>query len=113
MVLVHADWVQHRLGVHAAGAPGRYPELGPDAGTVLAPLPGETALVRHGILAEPWAAIESRWRAETSTKLIRLGLDALPATRDPGTARTRHSDSFSALHADFTMVRRSEVGATW
>jgi ring-1,2-phenylacetyl-CoA epoxidase subunit PaaC len=87
--------------------------LGPDAGTVLAPLPGETALVRHGILAEPWAAIESRWRAETSTILIRLGLDALPATSDPGAARTGHSDAFRALHADFTMVRRSEVGATW
>jgi ring-1,2-phenylacetyl-CoA epoxidase subunit PaaC len=88
-------------------------ELGPDAGTVLAPLPGETALLRHGILAEPWSAIEARWRAETSSRLVRLGLDALPPTRDPGRARTEHSDAFRALHAEFTMVRRSEVGATW
>jgi ring-1,2-phenylacetyl-CoA epoxidase subunit PaaC len=87
--------------------------MGPDAGTVLAPLPGETALVRHGILAEPFAAIEARWRAETSTRLIGLGLAALPPTRDPVTARTSRSDAFRALHADFTMVRRSEVGATW
>jgi ring-1,2-phenylacetyl-CoA epoxidase subunit PaaC len=87
--------------------------LGPDAGTVLAPLPGETALLRHGILAEPWAAVEARWRAETSTTLIGLGLEALPATRDPETARTAHSDAFRALHAEFTMVRRSEAGATW
>jgi 1,2-phenylacetyl-CoA epoxidase catalytic subunit len=88
-------------------------DLGPDAGTVLAPLPGETALLRHGILVDPWSAIEARWRAETSTFLIGLGLDAFPATRDPETARTQHSAAFRELHAEFTMVRRSEVGATW
>jgi ring-1,2-phenylacetyl-CoA epoxidase subunit PaaC len=87
--------------------------LGPDAGTVLAPLPGEPALVRHRILAEPFAAIEARWRAVTSTRLVGLGLPALPATADPVAARTRHSDAFRALHAEFTMVRRSEVSATW
>jgi ring-1,2-phenylacetyl-CoA epoxidase subunit PaaC len=87
--------------------------LGPDAGTVLALLPGETALVRHGILAEPWAAIETRWREETGTILGRLGLEPLPATSDPAAARTRHSDAFRALHAELTMVRRSEEGATW
>ena len=88
-------------------------EMGPDAGTVLAPLPGEAALLRHGILAEPFSAIEARWRAVTSTRLVKLGLPALPATRDPDHARSGHSDAFRALHADFTMVRRSEVGATW
>jgi ring-1,2-phenylacetyl-CoA epoxidase subunit PaaC len=87
--------------------------MGPDAGTVLAPLPGELALVRHGILAEPFAAIEARWRAVTSTRLIGLGLAALPPTTDPDHARSGHSDAFRVLHADFTMVRRSEVGATW
>jgi ring-1,2-phenylacetyl-CoA epoxidase subunit PaaC len=88
-------------------------ELGPDAGTVLAPLPGELALVRHGILAEPFAAIEARWRAVTSTRLVSLGLPALPPTADPATARTRHSDAFRELHAEFTQVRRSEAGAVW
>ena len=87
--------------------------MGPDAGTVLAPLPGETALVRHGILAEPFAAIEARWRGVTSTRLVGLGLPALPPTADPGHARSGHSDGFRALHDEFTMVRRSEVGATW
>jgi ring-1,2-phenylacetyl-CoA epoxidase subunit PaaC len=114
---MHVDTWLERLA-DAGGEPRKrlvaaLAELGPDAGTVLAPLPGETALVRHGILAEPWAAIESRWRAETSTMLIRLGLEALPATRDPATARTAHSEAFAALHAEFTMVRQSEVGATW
>lgn len=88
-------------------------ELGPDAGTVLAPLPGESALVRHGILTEPFAAIEARWREEADETLRRLGLAPLPPTADPDAARTSHSQVFRALHDEFTLVRRSEVGATW
>jgi ring-1,2-phenylacetyl-CoA epoxidase subunit PaaC len=115
--LMHVDaWLQ-RL---AAGGPEPRRRLlqaleamGPDAGTVLAPLPGETALVRHGVLAEPFAAIEARWRAVTSTKLVELGLPALPPTRDPALARRGHSAAFRKLHDEFTMVRRSEAGATW
>jgi ring-1,2-phenylacetyl-CoA epoxidase subunit PaaC len=87
--------------------------MGPDAGTVLAPLPGETALVRHGIVTEPSAAIEARWRDDVGATFRRLGLAALPPTADPGNARSGHSATFGALHAEFTMVRRSEVGATW
>jgi ring-1,2-phenylacetyl-CoA epoxidase subunit PaaC len=114
---MHLDAWLERLAA-AGGEPRRrlaaaLAELGPDAGAVLAPLPGETALIRHGILAEPWSGIEARWRGETSTALVRLGLEALPPTRDPASARTSHSDAFRALHAEFTMVRRSEVGATW
>ncbi len=87
--------------------------MGPDAGTVLAPLPGEPALVRHRIVSHPFAAIEARWRERVSGTLASLGLPDLPATRDPGAGRTDHSDAFRALHAELTMVRRSEVGATW
>jgi ring-1,2-phenylacetyl-CoA epoxidase subunit PaaC len=87
--------------------------MGPDAGTVLAPLPGELALVRHGILAESFATLEARWRATVDEAFRRLGLDPLPPTADPEHARTRHSDVFRALHAEFTLVRRSEAGATW
>jgi ring-1,2-phenylacetyl-CoA epoxidase subunit PaaC len=87
--------------------------LGPDAGTVLSPFPGETALVRHGIVTEPFAAMEARWRATVGATFRRLGLDELPPTSVPDRSRTDHSDAFRALHADFTMVRRSEAGATW
>ena len=87
--------------------------MGPDAGTVLASLPGETALVRHGILGEPFAGIAGRWRAGVTATFARLGLPALPPTAAPDRARTDHSAAFRALHAEFTMVRRSEVGATW
>jgi ring-1,2-phenylacetyl-CoA epoxidase subunit PaaC len=87
--------------------------MGPDAGTVLAPLAGETALVRHGIIGEPFGAIEARWRANVGETFRRLGLAQLPPTAAPDRARTDHSDAFRALHTEFTMVRRSEVGATW
>jgi ring-1,2-phenylacetyl-CoA epoxidase subunit PaaC len=114
---MHVDAWLDRLANGGDEPRGRLTEalaaMGPDAGTVLAPLPGETALVRHGIIAEPFAPIEARWRALTSTRLVGLGLPALPPTADPGQARTRHSDAFRALHAEFTLVRRSEAGATW
>jgi ring-1,2-phenylacetyl-CoA epoxidase subunit PaaC len=87
--------------------------MGPDAGTVLAALPGETALVRHGIVTEPFAAMEARWREGVGATFRALGLPALPATTAPDRARTDHSDAFRGLHAEFTMVRRSEAGATW
>ena len=87
--------------------------MGPDAGTVLTPLPGEPALVRHRILAEPFAAIEARWRADLNRTARALRLPEVPATADPASARTRHSDTFRALYTEFTMVRRSEAGATW
>ncbi len=114
---MHVDAWLERLA-DAGGEPRRrliaaLDVMGPDAGTVLTPLPGEPALVRHGIIAEPFPAVEARWRVEANAQLARLGLAPLPPTRDPGTARTAHSDAFRALHAEFTMVRRSEVGATW
>jgi ring-1,2-phenylacetyl-CoA epoxidase subunit PaaC len=87
--------------------------MGPDAGTVLAPLPGEPALVRHGIIARPFADIEASWREGVNGTFEKVGLPDLPATRQPARARTDHSDAFRALHIEFTMVRRSEVGATW
>ncbi len=86
--------------------------LAPDAGTVLAPLPGDEALVRHGIVTERFATIEARWRDAVGGTFRSLGLPTLPPTADPDHARSRHSDAFRALHAELTMVRRSEVGAT-
>jgi len=87
--------------------------MGPDAGTVLAPLPGETALLRHGIVSESFEAMETRWRKAIGETFCRLDLPELPPTADPGHARFGHSDAFRELHAEFTMVRRSEVGARW
>jgi ring-1,2-phenylacetyl-CoA epoxidase subunit PaaC len=115
--LMHVEtWFERLAG--AVGEPRRrlttaLEAMAPDAGTVLSPLPGETALVRHGIVARAFAEIEADWRTRVDASFARFGLAPLPATRDPRSARTAHSDVFRALHGEFTLVRRSEVGATW
>ena len=88
-------------------------ELGPDAGTVLAPLPGSQALVDDAFLTEPFAALETRWRVQIAPVFERLRLPPLPATRDPDRARIDHSEAFRWLHGEFTAVRRLDPGATW
>jgi ring-1,2-phenylacetyl-CoA epoxidase subunit PaaC len=87
--------------------------LGPDAGTVFTPLPGEAALVEARILAVPMEELESRWRATIATPLANLGLPQPAATDRPDRGRTDHGDAFRALRTEFTMVRHSEPGATW
>ena len=47
-----------------------------------------------------------RWRAETSTTLSASGSTRCRRPAIRARARTRHSDAFRALHAEFTMVRR-------
>ena len=64
-------------------------------------------------MTEPFATMEARWRDGVGATFRRLGLPALPPTADPEHARSGHSDAFRALHAELTMVRRSEIGATW
>jgi ring-1,2-phenylacetyl-CoA epoxidase subunit PaaC len=87
--------------------------LGPDAGTVLTPLPTETALLMADILAAPMAELEARWRAAIGPTFERLGLPPLPPTHSVETARTSHSEAFRALHDGFTAVRRIDPTATW
>ncbi len=92
--------------------------LGPDAGTVFTPLPGEPALVEAGILARPMRDLEADWRARIGETLGRLGLPAPPATTDPAHGRSGpiglgHGPAFDWLHSEFTAVRRSDPGAIW
>jgi ring-1,2-phenylacetyl-CoA epoxidase subunit PaaC len=87
--------------------------MGPDAGTVLSPLPTELSLEMAGIVAAPFPELEQRWRASLRPLFDRLGLPPLPPTGDPDHARTAHSDAFRWLHQEFTSVRRLDPGATW
>ncbi len=99
--------------------------LGPDAGPVFTPLPGESALIEAGILARPLAALETDWRERVGEAFDRLGLPRPPATFEPATGRTGrggpdgpsagpgHGPAFDWLHGEFTTVRRSDPGATW
>jgi ring-1,2-phenylacetyl-CoA epoxidase subunit PaaC len=87
--------------------------LAPDAGTVFTPLPGEPALVEAGVLARPMAALEAEWRTQQAPHFDRLALQMPPPTVDPGRGRTDHGADFDWLHGEFTLVRRSDPGATW
>jgi len=115
--LMHAEAWFERLARGGAESRRRMlaalERLGPDAGTVLTPLPTELALDMAGILAAPYPELEARWRASLAPIFERLDLPPLPPTGDPGASRTAHSDAFRRLHAEFTSVRRIDPGATW
>jgi ring-1,2-phenylacetyl-CoA epoxidase subunit PaaC len=87
--------------------------LGPDAGTVFTPLPGEPALIEAGILARPMTDLERAWRATIDSTFDRLGLAPPPPTRDPARGRQDHGDAFRWLYGEFTAVRHGDPGATW
>ncbi|MDH4142541.1 MAG: phenylacetate-CoA oxygenase subunit PaaC [Chloroflexota bacterium] len=87
--------------------------LGPDAGTVFAPIPDEPGLVESGILAARMTELEARWRAAIEPTLERLELPQPPPVRDPHEGRTKHGEAFDWLHGEFTAVRRSDPGALW
>jgi ring-1,2-phenylacetyl-CoA epoxidase subunit PaaC len=87
--------------------------LGPDAGTVFTPLPDEPALIAAGVLARPMAELERHWRSRMAASFANLDLAQLPPTVDAARGRTDHGTPFSWLHGEFTMVRRSDTGATW
>ena len=105
--LAHADGEARERLVAALTA------LGPDAGTVFAPLLGEPALVETGILTHPMAELESAWRAAIAPLFGRLELSLPPPTRDPACGRLDHGEAFRWLHGEFTAVRRSDPGAIW
>ena len=97
--------------------------LWPDALTVLGGVHGEDRLVAAGILAEPLGAVEQRWLAGLVPLFGRLGLpfpfrragDGLEPTvaRPAGGRGPDRGDAFRWLWGEFTMVYRSDPGATW
>jgi ring-1,2-phenylacetyl-CoA epoxidase subunit PaaC len=87
--------------------------LGPDAGTVFAPLPDERALVDAGILATSLAELDTRWRAAVEPTLAALDLPIPPPVREPERGRLDHGEPFRWLWTEFNTVRRAEPGVTW
>jgi 1,2-phenylacetyl-CoA epoxidase catalytic subunit len=90
--------------------------VGPDAPSVLAPLPAEALLLDAGIQPVPGAELLSRWSARIEPVLARLGLDlptAAPAALDPATARSGHGADFRWLWTEFDSVRALDREATW
>ncbi len=90
--------------------------VGPDAPSVLAPLPSESALVGAGIQPVAGAELRKRWSGRIDPVLDRLGL-ALPAAAaaalDPLTARSGHGPAFAGLWTEFESVRGLDREATW
>jgi ring-1,2-phenylacetyl-CoA epoxidase subunit PaaC len=87
-------------------------ELAPDAATVFTPLLGEPALLEAGVLAEPMAGLEARWRATITPLFVGLGL-SMPPAASMAEGRTRHGEPFRWLWGEFTSVRRSDPVAAW
>jgi ring-1,2-phenylacetyl-CoA epoxidase subunit PaaC len=85
-----------------------------DADALFTPLAGEGALIEAGILTEDLATTRRRWHERLETELAGLGLVTPPvAAAAPADGRTGRTDDFRWLWAEFTMVARSEAGATW
>ncbi|HET6380914.1 MAG TPA: 1,2-phenylacetyl-CoA epoxidase subunit PaaC [candidate division Zixibacteria bacterium] len=85
-----------------------------DAAAVFTPLAGETGLLASGVLPQPMDALLARWRNRIAPLLAERGLPAPPDDlAAPPDGRTSRTDDFGWLHGEFTMVARSEVGATW
>jgi ring-1,2-phenylacetyl-CoA epoxidase subunit PaaC len=116
--LMHLGAWMKRLAHGGPDARGRLAEalaaLWADAQTIFAPLGGEAALVDAGILPEPMATLRHRWAAQVGETLRSLDLPALdPDVVPSADGRRRRTDDFRWLHGEFTMVARSEAGATW
>ena len=115
--LLHADAWLHRLA--DGGDDGRerlraaLTRLWPDAQQVFAPLDGEEPLLAAGLLPRPMAELHAEWRAQVRQVLEPIVGSQLPDALPDADGRRRHTDDFRWLHGEFTMVARSEEGATW
>jgi ring-1,2-phenylacetyl-CoA epoxidase subunit PaaC len=90
--------------------------VGPDAPSVLAPLPSEAHLVDSGLQPVPGRELLGRWTERLTPVLGRYGLElppAAPAALDPATARSGHGAAFDWLWTEFNSVRALDREATW
>jgi ring-1,2-phenylacetyl-CoA epoxidase subunit PaaC len=87
--------------------------LWPDAHTIFAPIPGEETLLRAGILPEAMGELRTAWASQASEALVRRGIEVEPVEEVAPDGRLRRTHDFAWLHGEFTLVVRSEVGATW
>ena len=88
--------------------------LWPDAQTVFAPLAGEGRLVDARILPDTLEVMRARWLERIAPRLEAAHLPVPITPGSPGAdGRTQRTDEFAWLHGEFTMVARSEEGATW
>jgi len=87
--------------------------LADDGATIFTPLDGEAELLAAGILTASLADQERAWRTDLAPTLDRLDLPAPRSAPRPDGRGPEHGPAFAWLHGEFTMVRRSDPGATW
>ncbi len=113
---LHADAWLRRLSEGGAEGRGRLTtaleRLWPDAQDIFAPLVGEEALVREGLLRESMQAMHAAWQAQVRPILEPI-CGELPSATPSRDGRVRRTDDFAWLHGEFTSVARSEEAATW
>jgi ring-1,2-phenylacetyl-CoA epoxidase subunit PaaC len=119
--LLHFDLWLRRLAEAGGEARerlvGALERIWPDAQAVFAPLAGEERLVSAGILPDDLETLRRRWLERVVPVLESSNLpvpaEADRTARPAVDGRTRRSDDFAWLHGEFTMVARSDQGATW
>jgi ring-1,2-phenylacetyl-CoA epoxidase subunit PaaC len=115
--LMHLDAWLRRLAGSTGEAHDRLSQalatLWPDALTVFTPLDGEAALVEAGILPERMETLRLRWLDQILPVLDGMNLPGPDGGDAAPDGRNRRTDDFRWLHGEFTMVARSERGATW
>jgi ring-1,2-phenylacetyl-CoA epoxidase subunit PaaC len=115
--LLHWDlWLRRLAASQGEGRQRLTAALGrlwPEAQGIFAPLVGEERLHARGFLPEPMAELRERWLAKIRPVFDELNLSLGKAPEPSAGARTTHTQDFTWLHGEFTMVARSEEAATW
>jgi ring-1,2-phenylacetyl-CoA epoxidase subunit PaaC len=114
--LLHAEAWLRRLAAAPDDARERLVSalrsLWPDAQDVFAPLTDEAPLLAAGVLPEPMADLHGAWQRSVRAVLEPVA-GALDARAPAPDGRRRRGEDFRWLHAEMTMVARSEPGAAW
>jgi ring-1,2-phenylacetyl-CoA epoxidase subunit PaaC len=83
-----------------------------DAQEIFAPLAGEKALEREGLLPRSMAALHADWQRQLRPVLEPI-TGPLPDAGPSPDGRVRRTDDFAWLHGEFTSVTGAEAGAMW
>jgi ring-1,2-phenylacetyl-CoA epoxidase subunit PaaC len=117
--LMHLETWMARLAARGGTPRGKVlsalKQLMPEALSVFAPLEGEAALVKAGVLAAPMTDLALRYRSDVNPRLEAWGLRTIPEGPPPtdGRDHPQPSEAFHWLWSEFTSVASLEEGVQW